>query len=370
MSEHPLLELVPPGLRSLAAYRTRPDPEPIKLDANESPWPLPEDARRRLGDALARLPLHRYPDLGARELKAVLATRLGALEEELVIGVGSDEVIGLLLSALRQPRPDRSAPVLLVPTPTFVMYALTARVHGWEVEDVALDEAFDLTVDGFERAAARARPNLAFLASPNNPPGRAYRPDALRAASAAVTRTGLAVLDEAYGPFTRHQLAGHFSPDGRVGLLGTLSKVGLAGLRVGWARLPSAIAREVDKVRPPYNLSSLSQAAAALLLGELAGVLDAQVERITAERERLAARLAGLEGVTLLPSEANFLLLRPTRSAAAVHADLLARGIQVRAFRAPERLRAYLRVTVGTPDENDALLDALPACLAGGPPGG
>ncbi len=354
----PPLHLVHGAIASMSAYRTAPEPPPIRLDANESPWPLPERARARLAEVLASAPLHRYPDLAARELKAVIAARIGARPEELVLGVGSDEVIGLLMAALGRPREGARARVV-APTPSVVMIPLTARVHGLEVIEVPLAPDWSLDRDATLAAIAAHRPNLVYLASPNNPTGNTYADDDLRAIVRA-DEGALVILDEAYGAFSGRSVSAWAREHANVALLGTLSKIGLAGLRVGWGRMHPDLCAEIDKARSPYNLNVYSQLAARTILVEMPEVLDEAVARIVAERAHLAEAMASL-GLRVAPSEANFLLVEAD-DAGALHATLLERGVSVRRFGDP-RLSRHLRITVGTPEENGALLAALEAAL-------
>lgn len=362
----PPLTIAGEALASLSAYHTPPDPAPIKLDANESPWPLPDAARRRLAEALAELPLHRYPDGGATALKAALARRLGARPEELLLGVGSDEVIGILMAAFDRPRPGAARPTVIFPSPTFVMYPITSRIQGFEPVEVPLDDAFGLDADAMCEAIAAHRPNLVFLATPNNPTGNAFEEAALRRVVEAAP-DALVVIDEAYAPFAGRTYHAWVDAYPNVGVMSTLSKIGLAGLRVGWIRMHPELAHEAEKARPPYNLGLTAQRAATLLLDELPHVLDDAVTQIVAAREALGARLAAIPGVAALPSSANFFLVA-VPDAVAWQAALLERGIQVRAFAKVPRLRPYLRITVGTPEENDRLVEALEA-LSETPPG-
>ena len=354
----PPLELVRGALRTMAAYKTPPDPPPIKLDANESPWPLPPHARERLREVLSSADLHRYPDLGAREVKRLLAARLGASPDELVLGVGSDEVIGMLMAALSEPRPGAERASVVIPTPSFVMVPLTANVHGLTPVEVPLvDGSWALDRPAMLEAIARARPNLVYVATPNNPTGNAMDDGDLRAIVEAASES-LVLIDEAYGPFASSTHGAWCADHPNVTVLGTLSKIGLAGLRLGWARLSPALAAEVEKARPPYNLSTYTQLTATTILGELPAVLDDAVARIVAERERLPAALSTIGGVRAPRSQANFLLVE-VEDAARVHAGLAERGIAVRRFASEPRLARYLRITVGTPAEDDALLEAL-----------
>jgi histidinol-phosphate aminotransferase len=343
---------IPAGFEALSAYTAKPDPAPIKLDANESPWPLPDALRRRLAERMGELEWHRYPDGGARRAKAALAARLGADPDELVLGVGSDELLSILFRAFSRP-PAR----VLYPTPTFVMIPLSARVQGFETTEVPLDpDRWTLDVEALLDASID--PSIVYLATPNNPTGVSI-PDADLQRIVEAHPESFVLIDEAYGPFARHTVGEWVRRYPQVGVLGTLSKVGLAGLRFGWVRLPPDLAHEVEKARPPYNLNLATQAAAELLLTEGAEALDAQVDAIVQARDALAPRLSDL-GLAVTPSDANFLWVRTPGPAQPLQAALLERGVQVRRFGVPA-LDHHLRITVGTPEENDALCAALEA---------
>jgi len=354
-----------PELATLTPYRAPERPPAVKLDANESPWPLPEDARARIGEVLGELPYHRYPDGRASALRERLAETERAHPDELVLGVGSDEVIALLLSAFRVAPFGRRSPAVVFPSPTFVMYAISARMQGVTPVPVPLSPAsgFALDPDALVTAARSADASIVFLATPNNPTGQPFPDEGILRIADALP-DALVIVDEAYAAFARRQPPpgrGLFGRRPNLGLLGTLSKRGLAGARVGWARLPRDIARAVDGVRQPFDLNAPAQALGLLALGELAPVLDEQVRRIVAERDRLTAELRGMGGVVddVLPSEANFLFLRVPDAPALVRRCADA-GVGIRHFpQDPAVAARYVRVTVGTPEENDALLQAV-----------
>ena len=356
-----LRALVPETTRALTAYRVPATPPPIKLDANESPWPLPRAARTRLAEALAQVELHRYPDGRAQGVRAGLAARHGGKPDDYVLGSGSDEVIAMLMTACNQPRAGRPRATVLFPTPTFVMYGITSRALGLEPVEVPLTADFDLDEAALMEAFERTQPNLAFYASPNNPTGNRFDDAILERIVQAFPGT-LHIVDEAYGPFASRSLYTWCDRYPQVGTLGTLSKIGVAAARVGWVRLHAELAAEVEKVRQPFNLNALSQVTAELALGELAGVLDEQVASIIAERARLVAGLESDPRLHVYPSEANFVLVRVSGDSQALADDLLSRGVAVRSFQKyGGRLVGHLRITVGTPSENEALLEALAA---------
>lgn len=369
-----LVALVRPELRALSAYKTPPDALPIKLDANESPFDLPEEVMLDLAERLRAMSLRRYPDLEVRALREALAEDLGTDPARLVVGTGSDESIAVLLMALARPR-DPRAPVVVVPEPTFVMYAHSARVLGLCPVSVPLvGSDFALDADAIVETVRKQCACAVFLASPNNPTGIAYPDDAIVDIAERCPRT-LVVVDEAYAAFrprrsdgTRsHRDALRRQPSDvlpNVVFLGTLSKIGLASLRVGWVEAPPALAREFDKVRLPYDIAGPSQVLATHVLRAHRAALDDCIARVVAERDRLGATLARAHArggpLRPLPSEANFFLCEAPSAASArdVHAHLARCGIAVRAF-ASSSLDKHLRITVGTRAENDALAAAL-----------
>jgi histidinol-phosphate aminotransferase len=320
--------------------------------------------RAAVARAVERTALERYPDARARELKARIAERTGARADELLVGTGSDEVISLLLTALARPQGRAPQAVVLMPTPTFVMYRVSAKGHGWKPLEVPLDATWDLDVTSMKRAVEMMPPSVVFVASPNNPTGNRMSEDRI-AALLESTGDALVVLDEAYIDYAGESLRGWRSKYPRLAILRTLSKVGLAALRIGWLEGDEGLVREIDKVRQPFNVSATSQAAAAAVLAEAWDEVRAHVATVVHERGRLTEALGAMAGFDVTPSSANFVWVGTPRPVADVQAALLARGVLVRSFHAAGgRLANRLRVTVGTPEENDALLDALRAAVA------
>lgn len=351
MSTRSLSEIFRPELARLTAYQVEDRPHRVKLDANENPYPLPATVQAAVQEALGRIPANRYPDPAGRALKRQLAAMVGVPPEQILMGNGSDELIQMILMAVGRP-----GAAVLVPAPTFSMYGVTAQALGLRCVEVPSGDGFTLDRAVFLRKLAEAQPVATFIASPNNPTGNCYDPDVIRQVMAAAP--GLVVLDEAYVDFSGKTLLSELPPHPHLLILRTLSKVGLAGLRVGYLVADEAVLAELDKVRLPYNLNALSQAAATAVLKHR-DLLRQQVRQIVAERERLAAGLRALPGLTVFPSEANFLLVRTARPAREVFRGLLDRGILVRDFDDARYLRDCLRITVGTPEENDTLLAAL-----------
>lgn len=364
MQDFRLSTLLEPGLAEVRAYPASSGSFVARLDSNEAPALFSPDACAALAGALVPDAWNRYPDARATELRAAIAARAGASPDEVLVGAASDEVIALLLTALRRPRAPGESPRALTVTPTFPMYRLNAKVRGFDVVEVPLDAAWDLDVGAMCAAIEASRPNLVFLASPNNPTGALFSIDRLRAVIAAASES-IVVIDEAYidfAPTGRSQLS-LLRAFPNVVVLQTLSKVGLASLRVGWMIGPAELVREVDKVRQPYNVTTPSQRAATLVLRELGDELERVRAVVIAERERLSASISRL-GLVVSPSDANFLWVETPGPAAPVLAALAARGISVRGYHeAGERLARRLRVTVGLASENDYLLDVLAGAL-------
>jgi histidinol-phosphate aminotransferase len=359
MSIESLKALFRPELEQLSAYRVPPTPPEVRLDANESPFPLPPEARARIAAALHTAEMHRYPDGRATRLRQALARGLGGSPEEYVLGAGSDELIASLATALSRPRPGANRPVVLIPEPTFVMYRLTSQVHGWEPLGVPLDEDWDLDADAMAQAMERTRPNLAYYAIPNNPTGNCFSRGRVEALVDAFPDT-LHVIDEAYGAYSGQSFATFAEERPHCALMGTLSKVGFAGIRVGWVRIHEALSVELDKVRQPFNINRASQIIATLALTDLAPLLEDQITTVVAERERLAHELGRHGAFRCYPSSANFLLVRYGGDVPALCEALLEREIAIRQFSSGDsRLRNCVRITIGTPEENGRLIQAL-----------
>ncbi|HTR53739.1 MAG TPA: histidinol-phosphate transaminase [Kofleriaceae bacterium] len=340
---------IDPAVAAIAAYHV-PQPRDIrvKLDANELAFTLPAELRARLAGELAEVPLERYPDPRARELRAIVAAELGVGGDQLVFGNGSDELIGMLAAALAGP--------VAYPAPTFVYYALAAAARGRPSIALPLDARFELDEAAAVRAIDEARPAVVFLALPNNPTGTLWRMD-FALELAARFRDIAIVSDEAYFAYSGRTNLPQLAAHPNLIVMRTLSKVGFAGLRVGYTVSSPAIAELLDKVRPPYNLSALDQRAAVFALRECRAWSAARAAEIVVERGRLAIALARL-GFEVFASEANLLLVRRA-GAGELWKQLAARGILVRDFDRPGPLAGCLRITVGTPDDNAALVTAL-----------
>jgi len=350
--------VVRPEICALSAYTTASAEGMIKLDAMENPFPLPDAVRGRLGAALAQVAINRYPDIAADRVKRALVDAFGIPDTlGLTLGNGSDELIQLITLALARP-----GAAMLAPEPSFVMYRLNAIHAGMRFVGVPLASDFGLDRDAMLAAVERERPALTFLAYPNNPTGNLFSGDDV----AAIVRAspGLVVVDEAYAAFADASFLPRIAEFPNLLVLRTLSKVGMAGIRLGYAIAAPEWIAQLNKLRAPYNVNAFTQAAAVALLAD-AGWMAEQAATIRAERSRVAVALARLPGVTVFETQTNFLLARVPE------ADLLYDGLRQRRILVKNvhswhpLLANCLRITVGTPRENDALLTALNALLPG-----
>jgi histidinol-phosphate aminotransferase len=347
--------LIRPEIRALSAYHV-PDPTGlIKLDAMENPYTWPEDVRRAWAEVVRAVELNRYPDPGARVVKARLREVLAVpADMELVLGNGSDELIQLICLALARPKA-----VVMAPTPTFVMYEMIATFAGMRFAGVPLGDDFALDEVAMLTALERERPAVVFLAYPNNPTGNLF--DAAVIERLVRAAPGLVVVDEAYHAFAHASFMERLPEFDNLLVMRTLSKQGLAGLRLGLlAGAPTWLA-QFDKVRLPYNLGSLTQASALFALQHIE-LMDTQTADVRVERERLYQALVALPGVRAWPSRANFILFRTeARAATDVFSALLKAGVLIKNL--DRMIPGCLRVTIGTPEENCAFLNALKRAL-------
>ena len=344
--------VVRPEIRALAAYAVADAGGMIKLDAMENPFTLPETIRTKIAAIVKDVPINRYPDGGGRAIKAALRATLSLPDSVgVVLGNGSDELIQIITSAVAKP-----GATMLAPDPSFVMYRANALYAGIRFVGVPLRRDFALDADAMRAAIERERPALIFIAYPNNPTGNLFPPeeveDILRRAP------GLVVVDEAYYAFADASFLPRVGEFPNLLVLRTVSKIGMAGLRLGYAVAAPEWTTELDKVRAPYNLNALTQAIAPLLLAE-PELLAGQAATLRAERARLHAALAALRGVEAFRTQTNFLLAR-VPDAPRWFAGLRQAGILVKNLHGWHPLTEHcLRITVGTPAENDALVAAL-----------
>jgi histidinol-phosphate aminotransferase len=336
-------KLIRPNIRSLSAYQAKEIPCIAKLDANESPFGF-----TIAKEIIQSVQTNRYPDPEAKSLKKTIAKDLKIRPGNILQGNGSDELIYYLITTFGGP--------VLYPVPTFSMYGIIAQALGEKRIGVRLDDAFDLDLKRMLIEIRRNKPKLIFLSSPNNPTGNCFSADRILKIIEAVTGRAIVIVDEAYQPFASERGFMPMLRDyGHLVIMRTLSKVGLAGLRVGFLIAEESIIHEVNKVRLPFNLNALSQVVALKAMKDKA-VMRRNIRIIVSERENLFHKLSQMNGIMPYPSEANFILFRvpnPDR----VYEGLLKNGVLVRNMKGV--VDGCLRVTVGTREENRMFINAL-----------
>ena len=344
-------------VRTMSAYAVAKADGLVKLDAMENPYGLPAELRREIAEAVSRAAINRYPDPTAPSLMRRLreAMRIPA-GFDVLLGNGSDEIIHIVIQAVA-----RRGAVVLAPRPSFVMFGTYATLAGLEYGGILLRPDFALDTDAFLEAMERRRPAVVFIAYPNNPSGNLFDDNALERVIAAAP--GLVVIDEAYHAFARKTFMTRLAEFPNLIVMRTLSKLGLAGIRLGYAVGRPEWIREFDKVRSPYNVNTLTHVVAERILAHH-DVLDAQARNIIAERQRLDAELRKLPRATVFPSDANFILVR-VPNAAAVFEGMRRRGVLVKNLDiGVPLLGGCVRLTIGTPEENVRCLAAFSQALA------
>ena len=351
-------------VRAMHAYTVQAADGLLKMDAMENPFGLPPALQSALGQRLGALALNRYPGPRTEVLRDALARHAGMPEGcALILGNGSDELISLVALACARPGAQ-----VLAPLPGFVMYGMSAQLQGLGFTGVALTPDFELDAVAMEAAIAQHRPAITYIAYPNNPTATLWDDAAvLRTIDAAGAQGGIVVIDEAYQPFASRtwldRMRAEPARHGHVLLMRTLSKFGLAGVRLGYLMGPAALVHEIDKVRPPYNVSVLNSEAALFAL-EHADVFAAQAAELRAGRDLLVAQLRALPGVLKVwDSEANMVLLR-VPDAARTFEGMKNRKVLVKNVSTMHPLLAgCLRLTVGSAADNAQMLAALQASL-------
>ena len=358
-----ITNIIRPEILNRAAYHVADSTGYIKLDAMENPYTLPPEVREALAQRLADVALNRYPVPTYATLKRRIRDKLGVpAGYDVTLGNGSDELISLLSVACAKP-----GAVVLAPEPCFVMYSISAELAGMKFVGVPLRPDFGLDREAMLAAIAQHRPAITYLAYPNNPTGNEFDADDMVAIIQAVGDKGIVVVDEAYQPFANDSFMRRLPEFKNLVVMRTVSKLGLAGIRLGYMSACAELLVEIDKVRPPYNVNVLTQTAAEFMLDHMQ-VLDSQAAAIREERSRLAAALAALPGVEVYPSAANFLLFRIASDevdANSVLNGVLQHKVLIKnVSKMHPLLKNCMRVTVSTPEENRLFLEALKASLA------
>jgi histidinol-phosphate aminotransferase len=343
-------------IRAISAYPVQHAEGMVKLDAMENPYGLPQWLREEIARAVLDADLNRYPDPEAPALKSQLRRLMGIpVGAEIILGNGSDEIIAMVINAVASP-----GSVVMAESPSFAMYKMSSIIAKAKYVGVPVAPDFSLDAARMVEAMREHNPAAVFISYPNNPSGKLFDEGAIE----QVIRhaPGLVVIDEAYQTFAKRSFMARLAEFPNLMVMRTVSKLGLAGLRLGYAAARPEWIREIDKVRGPYNVGVLTQRVAGKILEHL-GVLEEQAAQIVGERARLFRELGALPGVQPFPSEANFILAR-VRDAAQVYEGLRGHGVLIRSLHgAHPLLEQCVRFTVGTPAENDAALAALRATL-------
>ena len=352
------LSVIRPDILAQTAYPVADMPADfIKLDAMEAPFPFPEALRAELAAELAAAPINRYPNVAASPLPALLRSTFAIPEAaQIVLGNGSDEIIQFITLLVAQ----ANASVLAL-EPSFVMYRRNAELFGVNYIGVPLNPDFTLNLEATLKAIEQHKPALIFLSYPNNPTGVPFSREAVEAIIQAAT--GLVVIDEAYGAFSNDSFIAQAGQPENLVVMRTLSKIGFAGLRVGYAAGSPVVMNELAKIVPPYNMNQLSLAAAAFALRHAEAFMQ-NIETLKNERARVANALAALEDVRVFPSEANFVTARLPNAQQAFN-TLQNNKILVKNLHGTHPLlQNCLRLTIGTPEENDQVLRVLENVIA------
>ena len=354
-------KLIREEIQALNAYPVPKSDGMLKLDAMENPYTWPAVAKQTWADMLQDLPMNRYPDPQAQHVKDALVNVMGIDEQYgVLLGNGSDEIIQLLAMAVAKPGAK-----ILAPEPGFVMYKMIATFCGLDYIGVPLTSDFELDEAAMLDAINKEQPELIFLAQPNNPTGNLWSQESIHKIIQA--SEGLVILDEAYTAFTDADHLDLLDQYEHVLVMRTLSKVGLAGLRLGMLIGRNEWLSELDKIRMPYNINILTQASALFALDHFEMLL-VQTEQIRVDRVLLMKDLSEIQGLEVFPSEANFVLVRtPEGMARNWFEELKQRNILIKCLDGGhELLKNCLRITVGSTDQNETLISALEEISASG----
>ncbi len=349
-------------IRSLHAYHVPDSGEMIKLDAMENPYLWPESMKQLWLAKLADIPINRYPDPAAATLTSriekVMAVPQGMNS---ILGNGSDELIQIICMALSK-QGGKTNSLVMAPEPTFVMYNMIARFVNMAYQGIPLDQQFQLDMPAMTEAIESCQPAVIFLAYPNNPTGNLFSEQDVR--TIIEIAPGLVVVDEAYHAFAEHSFMPMLSEYDNLVVMRTVSKMGLAGLRLGLLSGSPEWINEFDKVRLPYNINVLTQFSAEFAL-EHDDILKYQTDQICADRTILQEALSEFKTITQYPSAANFILFKVIDlSSEVVFEELRKSGILIKRFaNTSGSLANCLRVTVGTPEENQSFIDSLKLIL-------
>jgi histidinol-phosphate aminotransferase len=378
-----IINLVKKSVQELKPYQAENIQCRIKLDAMENPYPLPETLMKKVIEGIGRVKINRYPDPSASRLKNIISSQTGISADSIIIGNGSDELIQMILTVFgdpsSQPLSGEHGDKVLFPVPTFSMYGIIAKSLSLAPEGIPLippcpplekggqEGGWEIQLDKFLSEMERLKPKVIFISYPNNPTGNCFSKETVL--KILEKAQGVVVIDEAYYDFSKKTFLPYIEEFKNMIILRTLSKIGMAGLRVGYLTADKEICNELNKVRLPYNSNSVSQEIAGIILENRAEI-DKQIASIISERERLMDGLKRIKGVKPFPSETNFILFTfhtplpfgervGVRGQKEVFERLLDNGILIRNFNTDTYLKDFLRVTIGTPEEDKEFLNVM-----------
>jgi len=348
-----LLQTIKPAVRNLRAYSLSPLHASVKINQNENPWDVPENVKAETLRRLDARPWSRYPEFVAASLQECLADFASWKADGVIAGNGSNELIQSLLMVT-----VNEAKRILISEPTFALYRQVATILGGDVVSVPSTATFQFDVPALTEALRDSKPEVMILCSPNNPTGSVIGDDDLK--QLLRTAPGLVVIDEAYHEFAGQSVVPLLNDFPNLVVLRTFSKaMGLAGMRLGYLLAAPQLVTEVRKAVLPYNLNVFSQTVAEVAIEMYEAELQPLVKRIIAERERLFAELNAIQGLEPVASRANFMIVRTAVEPRTIFNELLARDILVRDVSGYPMLKEYFRFNVGTPQENDRLIQSL-----------
>ena len=351
MSRINLLELVRDKVKGLKAYHVENLDEGIKLHANENPYPPSPELLNKIFQNLNEVQLNRYPDPDSSDLKKAISKITGASPEQIIIGNGSDELIQYLMQVICD-----EGETVAFPDPTFAMYGITAQCLGLNPVNFSLNDNWDFEASSALKSLAEHKARIVFISYPNNPTGNCFSEVEIQ--KVIEEFEGIVVLDEAYQDFSGKTFLKQMEKHNNLVVLRSLSKIGLAGLRVGYGIFPVELAEQINKVRLPYNSNSISQWVATELLNDFTHVQN-QIDSIVEERERLLKELSQIPSVNAYPSNSNFILFHTSQGGDKVFKSLKESGTLLRNLGTHPRLKDCLRVTIGTKQDNDQFLTQL-----------
>lgn len=351
MSQINLMDLVCEKVKNLKAYQVETVEEGIKLHANENPYPPSPEFTKIIFERLENLELNRYPDPDCKALKNAISARLEVPANQLVVGNGSDELIQNLMQVFCD-----EGDTVAFPDPTFAMYAIAAKGMGLNSKTFPLNSQWDFEAGPLLERLASCHARIVFISYPNNPTGNCFSRTEVQ--KLIENFQGIVVLDEAYYDFSELTFLKQMEAHNNLVILRSLSKIGLAGLRVGYGIFPGILAGEINKVRMPYNSNSVSQMAAAELLKNFS-MVQKQIDSLKNERTRLLSELSKIKSISAFPSDANFILFQASDNGEELFNNLMENGILTRNLGSHPMLKNCLRVTIGTKAENDQFLERL-----------